>query len=165
MPPTVHSNQLTAPNIIDVVVIKEEVDSDEKLQKIREELEEKGGDPNNKFLVKQGMLIYKDRLVISKTSKLIPMFLHTYHDSVFGGHSGFLRTYKRLTGELYWEGMKQDVKKYCEECIICQRNKTLVLSPVGLLTPLEVPNRVGKIFPWISVKGYRRLMIWKSYLW
>ncbi|KAA0039184.1 peroxidase 64 [Cucumis melo var. makuwa] len=55
---------------------------------------------------------------------------------------GFLRTYKRLVGELYWEGMKQDVKRYCEQCLICQKNKSLALSPAGLLLPLEVPNSV-----------------------
>ena len=88
------------------------------------------------------MLKYKDRLVISKTSTLLPTILHTYHDSIFGGHSGFLRTYKRLAGELYWEGMKQDVKRYCEQCLICQKNKSLALSPAGLLLPLEVPNSV-----------------------
>lgn len=76
MPPTVHLNQLTAPNLIDVAVIKEEVDQDEKLQKIKEELEEKGEDQDNKYSVKQGMLMYKDRMVISKTSKLILMILH-----------------------------------------------------------------------------------------
>ncbi|KAA0041277.1 ty3-gypsy retrotransposon protein [Cucumis melo var. makuwa] len=32
-----------------------------------------------------------------------------------------------------------DVKKYCDEYLICQRNKTLALSPVGLLMPLEIP--------------------------
>lgn len=89
MPPTVHFNQLTAPNIIDVLLIKEEVNNDEKLQKIKEELEGKRGDQNSNFSVKRSMLMYKDRMVISKTSKLIPMILHTYHDSVFGGHSGF----------------------------------------------------------------------------
>ncbi|KAA0066459.1 Retrotransposable element Tf2 [Cucumis melo var. makuwa] len=68
--------------------------------------------------------------------------LSTYHDSVVGGHSGFLRTYKRLASELYWPSMKTDVKKYCEECIVCQRNKTMALSPAGLLTPLEVPLQV-----------------------
>ncbi|KAL0537585.1 hypothetical protein IC582_026566 [Cucumis melo] len=68
--------------------------------------------------------------------------LSTYHDSVVGGHSGFLRTYKRLASELYWTGMKADVKKHCEECLVCQRNKTLALSPAGLLTPLEIPQQV-----------------------
>ncbi|TYK28181.1 polyprotein [Cucumis melo var. makuwa] len=83
-----------------------------------------------------------NRLVLSKTSSLIPAMLHTFHDSIVGGHSGFLRTYKRLTAELYWEGMKSDVKKHCEECLTCQRNKTLALSPAGLLVPLEVPQQV-----------------------
>ena len=38
--------------------------------------------------------------------------------------------------------MKTCIKKYCEECIVCQQNKTLALSPVGLLLPLEVPTQV-----------------------
>ena len=100
------------------------------------------GEKNSRFSVKNGMLHYKNRLVLSKTSSLIPAMLHTFHDSIVGGHSGFLRTYKRLTAELYWEGMKSDVKKHCEECLTCQRNKTLALSPAGLLVPLEVPQQV-----------------------
>ncbi|TYK14783.1 Retrotransposable element Tf2 [Cucumis melo var. makuwa] len=89
------------------------------------------------FDLKNEMLQYKGRLVIAKTS-LIPSILHIYHDSVFGGHSGFLRPHKRLTSELYWDGMKHDVQKYCEECTVCQRNKSISLTPAGLLTPLEI---------------------------
>lgn len=65
-----------------------------------------------------------------------------YHDSVLGGHSGFLRTYKCLTGELYWPGIKGDTKNYVEKCEICQRNKTLTTSPAGLLQPLPAPDRI-----------------------
>ncbi|KAA0055970.1 Ty3/gypsy retrotransposon protein [Cucumis melo var. makuwa] len=115
---------------------------DEKLRKIVNEWKNEDGEKNSRFSVKNGMLHYKNRLVLSKTSSLIPAMLHTFHDSVVGGHSGFLRTYKRLTAELYWEGMKSDVKKHCEECLTCQRNKTLALSPAGLLVPLEVPQQV-----------------------
>ncbi|KAA0054763.1 hypothetical protein E6C27_scaffold437G00440 [Cucumis melo var. makuwa] len=92
--------------------------------------------------MQQGMLRYKDQLVISKKSALLPNILHTHHDSVFGGHSRYLRTYKRLTGELYWEGRKTDVQKYYEECLVCQCNKTLALSTAGLLMPLEVPDTI-----------------------
>lgn len=88
------------------------------------------------------MLRYKDRLILSKTSALIMTISHTYHDSVLGGHSCFLRTCKRLTGELYWEGMKSDIKKYCEECVVFQKNRSLALTPTGLLLPLEIPNGV-----------------------
>ena len=56
-------------------------------------------------------LLYKGRMVVSKTSTVIPKFLHTFHDSILMGHSRFLRTYKRINGELYWKGMKADVKK------------------------------------------------------
>ncbi|TYK23012.1 Transposon Tf2-6 polyprotein [Cucumis melo var. makuwa] len=59
-----------------------------------------------------------------------------------GGHSGFLRTYKRMNGEIHWMGMKNDVKKYVEQCEICQRNKTKALAPAGLLQPLPLPNLI-----------------------
>lgn len=101
MPPTVHLGSITAPTLVDILVVKKEVESDEKLSKIMEELQTVEGGKEGKFSIQQGMLRYKNRLVLSKTSTLIPTILHTYYDSVLGGHSGFLRTYKRLTGELY----------------------------------------------------------------
>ena len=64
-------------------------------------------------------LLYKGRLVLPKTSVLIPSLLHTFHDTVLGGHLGFLRTYKRMSGELHWLGMKHEIKKYVEQCEIC----------------------------------------------
>lgn len=139
MPKTVHLNHLTAPALIDLSIIKEEVMNDPRLSEIITELEKDEGSVSE-FTVQKG------RLVISKTSTLLPTILHTYHVSVFGGHSGFLRTYKRLMGELYFEGMKRAVKKkkYCDECLICQRNKTLALSPAGLLMPLEIPEAVWR---------------------
>ena len=159
--PMVQLNQSTASNIIDIVVIKEEIGSDEKLQKIREKLEEKGEGQETKFSFKQGILMYKDRLVLSKSSKLIPTILHAYHDSIFGGHSSFLRTYKRLTGELYWEGMKHDVKRYCEECITYQQNKMLALSPAELLTPLEVLGKVWEDISMNFIEGLPEVNGWK----
>ncbi|KAA0043865.1 ty3-gypsy retrotransposon protein [Cucumis melo var. makuwa] len=139
--PTVHLNQLTAPAIIDVEVIKEEVRRDTGLQEIVRLLEEEKVEIPH-YTLHQGVLKFKGRLVISGASFLLPTIMHTYHDSIFGGHSGFLRTYKRDMGELYWKGMKNDIKKYCEECVIYQRNKSSVLSPVGLLMPLEILDAI-----------------------
>lgn len=109
---------LTAPSLIDIQRICKEVLKDLKLKEMIE------------------------KLILSKSSTLIPPILQTYHDSVFGGYSGFFRNYKRLTGKLYWEGMKAYVKKHVEECVVCQKNKTLALSPAGLLVPLGIPNVV-----------------------
>lgn len=30
----------------------------------------------------------------------------------------------------------------CDECLMSQRNKSLTLSPVGLLMPLEIPDTI-----------------------
>ncbi|KAA0064080.1 transposon Tf2-1 polyprotein isoform X1 [Cucumis melo var. makuwa] len=139
MPPTLHLYNLTAPTLIDLKVIKE-VKRDERLKEVIAKLQ--CGEEVKNYSIQHDMLRYKGRIVIAKTSSLIPTIMHTYHDSVFGGHLGFLRTYKRLTGEIFLEGMKHDIQKYCEECTVCQRNKSLAPTPAGLLMPLEIPDRI-----------------------
>ena len=99
IPPTAHLNQLTAHTLVDIKVIREEVDKDEYLKNIIDRIQREEEVKN--YTLQQGILRYKGRLVIAKNSSLRPAILHTYHDSVLGGHSGFLRTYKRMTGELF----------------------------------------------------------------
>ncbi|KAL4011280.1 hypothetical protein IC575_028332 [Cucumis melo] len=139
--PTIQTHTVTASVFLDLQIIKEEVEKDIRLMKIIAELNSNDNQQDSKFNICNGMLKYKDRLVISQSSKLIPQVLHSYHDSAVGGHSGFLRTYKRIAGELYWKGMNAVIKKYCAECLICQRNKTLCL-PAGLLLPLNIPTLI-----------------------
>ena len=82
--------------------------------------------------MKKGSLLYKGRLVLSRTSTLIPKFLQEFHDTPFGGHSGYFCTYKRTAGVLSWEKMKSDIKNFVAGCEICQRNKHQAMSPAGL---------------------------------
>jgi len=91
---------------------------------------------------RNGRLLYHGRLVISKHSKWIPKFLQEFHDSKIGGHSGFFRTYKRISEVLFWEGMKRTVMEYVRQCEVCQRNKHSTLSLAGLLQPLPIPTNV-----------------------
>lgn len=49
MPPTVHLCSLTAPTLVDILVVKEEVEEDEKLSKIMVELQTVEGDTRSKF--------------------------------------------------------------------------------------------------------------------
>ncbi|KAA0065905.1 transposon Tf2-1 polyprotein isoform X1 [Cucumis melo var. makuwa] len=98
--PIVHLNQITAPALLDLAIIQEEVENDPRLKEI-------------KSIVEQ----YLDD---------IPNF--------------------NSRAELYWDGIKKDIKKYREECSICQRNKALALSPAGLLTPLEILDTI-----WIDI--------------
>lgn len=100
---------LVVPTLLDITAFSAEVYEDTKLREIIEKLKvDEDSVPN--FPVQQGVLKFRGRLVISKTSSLLPAILHTYHDSVFRGHLDFLHTYKRLLNEFYWKGMKKDVQ-------------------------------------------------------
>lgn len=99
-------------------------------------------DPNahQKFILNKGRLYYKERLVVPKDSSKIPLNLMEFHDSVGGGHSWYFRTYKRISGLFFWEGMKKKIQQYVQGCEGCQRNKYQALSPAGLLQPLPIPS-------------------------
>lgn len=144
----VHLAILTAPPILEVL-------ADPSMSKIVQELEE---DPTAHlpYSLHHGKLLYKNRLAMATTLPSKTTVMHAYHDSVLGGHSGFLRTYKRLTKELYWMGMKNDIKRYVDECWICQQNKTSTLSPTGLLQPLPIPDRVWDDISMDFIEGLPR---------
>ena len=111
------------------------------MAKIKEAIE-KGSNEWPKYSLENGHLMYKGRLVLPKGSSLLPSLLHDYHYSLVGGHSGFLRTYKRVASKVYWKGMKNDIKSFVEKCAICQQNKYQALSPSGLLQPLPIPHQI-----------------------
>ena len=78
--------------------------------------------------------------MLPRGSSLIPSLLYDYHNSIVGGHSRFLRTYRRLASDVYWVGMKNDIKQFVAECSVCQQNKYQAMSPSSLLQPLPIPH-------------------------
>ncbi|KAA0032325.1 Ty3/gypsy retrotransposon protein [Cucumis melo var. makuwa] len=145
-------NVIIVPSLLDITVIEREVQEDEKLKAIFDRIVA-NPDCIPHYTVRQGKLFYRGRLVLSKTSSFIPTILHTFHDSVIGGHSGQLHTYKRIAAELFWEGMKNDIKQYVDQCHVCQQNKVQALSPVRLLQPLPIPNRIWEDISMDFVEG------------
>ncbi|KAL0549554.1 hypothetical protein IC582_014039 [Cucumis melo] len=134
-------NTMSTSGIVDMEIVTKEVEKDEELQQLTLQLQS-DHPPEGKYSLVNSKLLYKGRVVLSKSSSLIPSLLHTFHDSIFRGHSSFLRTYKRMSGELYWKGMKADIKSYVEQCEICQRNKYEATKPAGVLQPLPIPERI-----------------------
>ena len=72
---------------------------------------------------RNGLVHYKNRVVIPPQSTIIPQLMHEFHDSHTGGHSGVLHTYKRLASQFYWPSMYSTVHNYVALCDVCQRNK------------------------------------------
>ena len=54
-------------------------------------------------------------------SVLIFQVLHMADDDL--GHNGFPRTYVALKRVFFWKGMKEDIRKHCKLCAMCQLHK------------------------------------------
>ncbi|MCH80790.1 hypothetical protein A2U01_0001564 [Trifolium medium] len=78
-------------------------------------------------------------LVIPAKSVLINELHKEFHSSLNEGHSSYLRTYRRMAGTLYWQGMMKSVQDFVKACDTCQRQKGAATTPNGLLQPLPIP--------------------------
>ncbi|CAH9099513.1 unnamed protein product [Cuscuta epithymum] len=110
------------------------------------------------FKLRKGLIYYKDRLMLPKKFARINQVLKEFHDSACGGHAGYLRTLKRISSVLYWEGMRQDIQDYVKSCEVCQRNKYQALSPAGLLQPLPIPDHIWTDISLDFIGGLPRTM-------
>ena len=80
--------------------------------------------------------------MLPKSSKFIDTILNEYHSGIMGGHSGVLKTIKRVQRLFHWPNLKKDVQKFVAECRVCQTHKTSTLSPAGLLQPIPIPQQI-----------------------
>lgn len=94
------------------------------------------------YQVKGGLLFKDDKLVIPHGTPLTTRLIEQFHSSREGGHEGALKTFKRLSKEVYWKGMRKEVVEFITKCQVCQTCKYSTLSPAGLLTPLPIPKQI-----------------------
>jgi hypothetical protein len=62
---------------------------------------------------------------------MVPQILMEMHDAPFSGHFSTTKTYGRILHRYFWMGMYEDIKNYCQSCVVCSRRKT--------------PHRIGNI--------------------
>ncbi|WVZ24644.1 hypothetical protein V8G54_003188 [Vigna mungo] len=123
-------------NIIDR--IRERQAFDEELQKISKP---HGVPPHKDFSDgTDGLLRYRGRTCVPNDEDLKRIVLEEAHQSRLSIHSGITKMYKDLRMSFWWPGMKQDVARFVESCLTCQRAKIEYQKPSGLLQPLEIPE-------------------------
>ena len=129
--------------------------ADDRAQAIIRQLQ---ADPTSQpnFQWVDGYLLFKGRLYLPGNSTLIPLLLLEGHDGKVGGHSGVLKTYKRVAASVFWPGMKRDINEYVRNCQVCQQNKYQTLTPGGLLQPLPIPNRIWEDIAMDFIEGLPR---------
>ena len=96
---------------------------------------------DERYQIQNDIILYKNRIFVPSGSRLKKEILKTYHDDPLLGHQGYFKTYKKIIERFAWKGLKREVLKYTNECLICQKNKEEHTHPAGLLQPLTIPNQ------------------------
>ncbi|WVZ80302.1 hypothetical protein U9M48_027792 [Paspalum notatum var. saurae] len=103
-------------------------------------------------LDEQGVLWFKNRLVVPKDMELRKKILDEAHTSLFTMHPGSNKMYQDLKQKFWWTRMKREIAKYVSECDICQRVKADHLKPRWFAPATgQSQHGSGKMYIWISL--------------
>ena len=78
-----------------------------------------------------GVVWFKNRLVVPKDQGLRAKILDEAHHSRFSIHPGSTKMYQDLKQRFWWTTMKREIARYIAECDVCQRVKADHLKSVG----------------------------------
>jgi len=88
----------------------------------------------------QGVLRFRGRICIPDDDEIKKMILEESHRRSLSIHPGATKMYHDLKNLFWWSGLKRDVAQFVYSCLICQKLKVEHQKPVGLMTPLDVPE-------------------------
>jgi len=106
-------------------------------------LRQRATDKDPGWTVRNGLLLFEDRLVIPDDNNLKVRLLSEVHNQVSVAHPGQSKTLKLVHDRYYWPHLRTDVKRFVRNCQTCRRSHAPRDRPPGLLNPLPIPDR-----PW-----------------
>jgi hypothetical protein len=114
--------------------------NDEGMGHIRKRIQE--GDPKIACFREdtEGVLWFKDRLVVPKKEALKRKILNEAHTSRYSIHPGSTKMYHDLRHQFWWTRMKHEIARYVSECDTCRKVKANYMKPEGLLQHLSIPD-------------------------
>jgi len=137
---------------------------DESLLHIYQNCVENAGKFEEYTLYKD-VIICKERIMVPNDHTLINTILAEFHASKVGGHAGTTRTSARIIAQFYWPKMREDIRKFIKECVICQQAKVSQSLPAGLLQLIPIPNIIWKEIEMDFItslplsRGYSNIMV------
>jgi hypothetical protein len=88
----------------------------------------------------EGILWFKERLVVPKKEALKKKILDEAHTSRYSIHPGSTKMYHDLRKQFWWTRMNHKRTRYVSECDTCRKVKADYRKPGGLLQPLSIPE-------------------------
>lgn len=105
------------------------------------------------FSLINDVLHYKQRIFVPLASQWRPKLLEEFHASFQKGHSGFLQTYKRLSRNFLWLGIRKETKQFVVECMEFQHQNIKNIHSSGLLQLMPIPIGVWQDIAMDFVEG------------
>lgn len=102
-----------------------------------------GQEEKNQYHIRDGVLFYKGRIIVSPDSPFKPLLLNGFHNTKLSGHSGVLWTYKQLAQVFFWESKCNDFQKCCSlhrlstEQVRSPFSSSVTAATTGTLSGLE----------------------------
>ncbi|GFS84002.1 retrovirus-related Pol polyprotein from transposon opus [Trichonephila clavipes] len=93
-----------------------------------------------------GYLFRRDKILGESIGQLVipkcrrTEVLKLAHTSVFSSHMGPKKTIERIKYSFFWEGLRADVKKFCESCKECQLTRSVRIKDRPPITPVARPE-------------------------
>jgi hypothetical protein len=104
-----------------------------------------GGSYRKTFTVENDIIYFHDLIYVPNVPSIFTVLMREVHDVKIGGHVGMNKTLEILKRKFYWPKMQYHVQRYIASCQKCQENKNSNTSPIGLLSPLPIPNKKWEV--------------------
>jgi hypothetical protein len=114
--------------------------NDEGMGHIRRRMQE--GDPKVACFCEdtEGILWFKERLIVPKREALKKKILDKAHTSRYSIHPRSTKMYHDLRQQFWWTRMKREAVRYVSESDTCRKVKADYMKPGGLLQLLSIPQ-------------------------
>jgi len=87
----------------------------------------------------RGLKVFKNRLWIPNIGGLRLKILDEAHKSKLSIHPGTSKMYYDVRADYWWPGLKRDIGRYIQECLICLQVKTEHQKPYRIPESLSIP--------------------------
>ena len=95
----------------------------------------------NDCKVIENRLYYRERKYVSTYHSLKLRFFKLHHDFFVDEHQKRVNTYELLTRNYYWNDMQDFVRKYCNHCNVCKRNKSFKFKKQNVFKSLKLSQK------------------------
>ena len=90
-------------------------------------------------LAQNGVLYCQNGLSVPDINGLRKRIMEEAHHSRYSIHPGSTKMYHDLERNVWWGGMKKDLKEFVVQCLNCQQVKVEPQKPGGYLQCIEIP--------------------------